>query len=411
MSFLLLVMLGRLLGPDGLGAFAFAISWLAIAQIITTLGLQHYAVRAIPPMLVQNRIGDVRGFVKLAIVSCFALSICLTLVALTFADVFQLSSEEALQNALAMASILLIPLTLNQLRSGLMRGFGRPVSGMAPELVLYPGIQILLIAAIWLAGQAITIQTAVYSAFGAAVISLIVGAAPLIQRLSALPDTPAQFRAAKWLVEGGKSTILFAFGVLMAATDIVMLGALSSAEQVGLYAIAARFFALMMIPALAASGAVSHLVAEYVSAKKFDALSQMAGKTATQMTILAVVTASLATGPAIAAGLIFGPEFAAATWPILVMIWFRAAEAFFGHPVSFLANGGRIGLAAVLVGCGLGLNAGLNYLLIPAYGALGAAVATSSAHFVTTLVMAWTVWLVFNLKSVPSFFQGQRGPR
>ena len=407
-SFLLVALMGRVLGAEGLGAYAFAMSWLGVAQLLTTFGLHHYAVRALPPMLVGHDYGAIWGFVRLAFLVCTALAIGLTLLAPWIIEVIHFSPQPSLQATLLAAVIMLVPITLSQLRAGLLRGFGRPVLGMAPELILLPGLQLVALSLLWLIGYDIQLLTAIYVTFGCAIIVLIAGAWPLVSSLRLLPTAPPRILVKKWLLEGGKSSFLFAVGVLMGVTDIIMLGALSTAEEIGVYTIAARFFVLMQIPALAASGAVSHLVAEYVASKRLVELSALIGATAKRTTLLALATAALATGPALAAGLIFGPQFAGATIPILVMIWFRAAEAFFGHPASFLANGGYIGLSSIIVVSGVALNIGLNFFLIPTFDAMGAAMATSLAHFGTTLVMAWAVWRVFKIRCLPSVVQSRK---
>lgn len=404
-SFLVVALMGRVLGADGLGAYAFAMSWLGVAQLLTTFGLHHYAVRALPVMLVEQDYGAIRGFVSIALLSCTVLTICLTLLAPWIIQAVRFSPLSSLQATLLAAVILLGPFTLSQLRSGLLRGFGKPIQGMLPELILFPGLQLIALSILWLVGYSIQVLTVIYVTFGSAIIVLIVGAWPLFLRLRLLPAAGLRITPRKWLVEGGKSSILFAVGTLMGLTDIIMLGVLSTAEETGIYTVAGRFFLLMQIPALAASGAVSHLVAEYVASKRHAELSGLLGATATKTTLLAFATAVLVTGPAFAAGLIFGPQFASATTPILVMTWFRVAEAFFGHPTSFLANGGYIGLSSIIISGGVVLNIGLNILLIPTFDALGAAIATSLAHFGTTLVTAWALWRVIEIGCLPSFFQ------
>jgi O-antigen/teichoic acid export membrane protein len=231
--------------------------------------------------------------------------------------------------------------------------------------------------------------------------TLIVGAAPAWAALRALPRARPSFALGRWLAEAGKSSFLFAAGAVMAATDVMMLGALSSAEQTGLYGVAARFFMLMQLPALAASAAMSHEAARLHAAGDRAALSTLVRGTAARTALAALGLAALCTPIALRPDLVFGAGFAAATAPMLILIWTRAGEAVFGHPGSVIANAGGAGRAGLIVLGGAAVNAGLNAVLIPQFGAVGAACATAAAYLALTAVLAHAVWRRFGVICLP----------
>ncbi len=401
-SFLLLIILGQLLGPEGVGAFVFAMSWLGIAQLVTTLGLHHYAVRAIPPLQVASDYGGVRGLVMFSFTISLSLAVLLVAIFPILDRHLTIATDSSMQDALLFASFLLVPLTLSQMRSGVLRGFGRPVLATTPELLVHPALQVIGLTAAVLIGVEITVRGALSISLGSALLVAAISIYLLARTLAELPKEALSFKPKKWLTEGGKSSFLFAVGMLMSSTDVVMLGALAGPEQTGIYGVAARFFLLMQIPVLAASGAISHLAAEYVARSKTAELSKLSQSVAWKSLGLALVAAIPVSLLAFQVDWIFGAGFAAATTPILILVWSRVAEATMGHPASILANGGRIGLTSLVVGGGLLLNVFLNYLLVPSFGAAGAAIATSIAHLLTTISVAWIVWRAMGVLCLPT---------
>ena len=400
-AFALTMLLGRLLGADGYGAYAFAMGWLSLAILATSLGFQHYAVRAIPPMLVAGRPPAVIGFIlaSAALTGCLALAA--TLAAPTLVSMLVFSPDPRLEAALVVAAVLLVPTTLNQLRSGILRGLGQPVAGQLPELVLQPTLLLGLVGAAWLVGTGLDAVTALRLAFVAAIASLALGLLPLVRALRTLGWARPVFQGRPWMVGAVKSSFLFAAGTVMAATDTVMLGQLSSAAETGLYGVAARFFQLMYLPALAASAALAHEASRLHAAGRMLELSALARTTATRTALLALVFAGGCTLVAFHLGAIFGPDFAAAKGAVLILVWARAAEAVFGHPGAILANTAFAGLTAVLFAAAACGNIALNALLIPSFGAEGAAVATGLSHFLLTAAVFAATYLKLGVLSLP----------
>lgn len=405
-GFALTLALGRVLGPEGFGAYAYAMGWVNVALLATTFGFHHFCVRALPPMLLTGRHDAARGLVLAATGLTAAAALALTLAAPGLVAALHLSPDPRMAEALATGAFLLLPLTLNQLRAGVLRGLGRPVAAQAPEQVLQPTLLLALLGGAAALGAGLNAQGALLLSAAAAMAALVFGAAPAIAALRALPQARPSFALRGWLAEAGKSSVLFAAGVIMSATDVMMLGALSSAEQTGLYGVAARFFMLMQLPALAASAAMSHEAALLHAAGNRAALSTLVRGTAGRTVLAALGLAALCTPIALRPDLVFGAGFAAATAPMLILIWTRAGEAVFGHPGSVIANAGGTGRAGLIVLAGAVLNGALNFVLIPQFGATGAACATAAAYLALTAVLAHAVWRQLGVACLP----GGRAP-
>ena len=179
----------------------------------------------------------------------------------------------------------------------------------------------------------------------------------------------------------------------MSSTDLLMLGHLSNAEETGIYGVAARFYMLMMLPSLATSSTLSHEISRLYAGGQRAELEATARRSATYAAFMAVVVALICTMATFHLKAIFGAEFQAAALPILILVWARAAESMLGQPGVILANTSFVGLTGAVVTFATGLNIILNALLIPQYGATGAAIATATAHsLMAAIITALTLW-------------------
>ena len=84
---------------------------------------------------------------------------------------------------------------------------------------------------------------------------------------------------------------------------------------------------------------------------------------------------------------LFGSEFGGAYWPLLILGLGQLANAGFGATAMLLNMTGFERDVTRVVAIAAGLNVGLNLALIPFFGVIGAAVATSVS------LLFWNVWL------------------
>lgn len=180
--------------------------------------------------------------------------------------------------------------------------------------------------------------------------------------------------------------LLAAIVMLYFRLDVFMLNAMRGSEAVGQYALAARIAEGMLILALA------------ISASSFPRLASMVGAGETvrlHTTFRKVYGLSLASGAAtaVALGLLlpillpkFLPAYAEAAFLGVVLVW-AVAFMFVNVQTSDLAIAmGRSTAIVRIAAMNLLVNAGLNLLLIPRYGAMGAVLATVGTEGLNSVV-------------------------
>lgn len=396
MSFLLTLVLSRLLGPAAFGAYVFALGWVSIAILFTTFGFHHFTIRTIPPLLHENKASDALGVVLFAALFIALLSMGTTVFARLNLPLF--AGDPGLQAAVAVASLLLVPRSWILLRTGVMQGLGHPVAGQVPERLIEPSLLLIAVLFCALVGWPLGAESLLYLTFGVLLISLLAGLPSFWRAMAQIATRPRFTGMPQWVGGAAKSSLVFAAGTVLGATDVVMLGLLSTPEETGLYGVAVRFFLLLGLP-FHATGVYLAQQAATLTAQGDTAGLQVLSRKAVLRTVLScLVLAVPSTIAAFFVAEIFGAGFAAAGAVILLLVWARVALAFFGEPAVLLANSQHVGRVSLLMAFAALLNIALNALLAGPLGAMGAALATVISYVALTLALSVSIRAVLGIR-------------
>lgn len=170
--------------------------------------------------------------------------------------------------------------------------------------------------------------------------------------------------------------------------DVFLLGYFRSLRDVGLYALAV---ALMQLSWLA-SGAIASVV--FARAAQADEVRRVSAERAALFTRIAMVTGGLGAAALVLAApfvleWVYGTQFAPSAIPMAILLPGIVAFSATNVMAGYLAGIGRPDLNAVVSGVGVIPTLVLDVLLIPPFGILGAAVATTVSYSVATIAMAW----------------------
>jgi O-antigen/teichoic acid export membrane protein len=92
--------------------------------------------------------------------------------------------------------------------------------------------------------------------------------------------------------------------------------------------------------------------------------------------------------------LLYGSAFASAVVPAQIILLGLTLDGLGGVITGFLYGTGRPGLNSLAMGVGLAVTVVLDLILIPRYGATGAAAASAVAYVASTLALVWFYWWV-----------------
>jgi O-antigen/teichoic acid export membrane protein len=210
------------------------------------------------------------------------------------------------------------------------------------------------------------------------------------------PSPELARRVASYGVRAQLGGVIFLLNLRL---DFILLQLLAGPAVVGIYAVASKFAELVKVPGTALTYV---LYPRYARAGPGQASHQAR----TLLPRAALVTCAAVVPLAAAASLIiplaYGSDFEGAVIPAQIILLGLCLEGVTGVVTGFLYGVGRPGLNSWAMGAGLVVTVGLDLLLIPAFGATGAAVASATAYLTTTFALVWFFWRVTRSGPTPA---------
>lgn len=166
--------------------------------------------------------------------------------------------------------------------------------------------------------------------------------------------------------------------------DVAILGAIAGPAILGGYAVASKYAELLRLPGTALTWVFYPRLTKLEQREAARAARRMIRPTLAGIMIAAVPVALLA---APVMRLLYGASFGAAVTPARVLVAGMVLAGGSGVASAYLYGRGTPGLNSIVLGAGLVITVALDVTLIPRYGALGAAVASTAAYLSTDALL------------------------
>jgi O-antigen/teichoic acid export membrane protein len=383
------ILLSRLLGLQEYGRYAIALGWAMVLAMPSRIGFDYSALRYATIYLQDRDWSAFHAFVRTALIAIICAS---TLVAGTVVLIGSIAGIAGFTLLMAIAGVIVATALISFL-SVMMRSAQRIFSSQFYDQALRPAaIILILIALSRMADDRLGAADAmVVTAAGAAIATIALGIEFGHAFRHAWRATPNFSNYRAWVRVSLPLLMIMGVQELMNQLQVIMLGWLADAPSAGLYAAAWRLASLIGF-GLAALGTLSGpLVASAYHRGEFEELTNISRLTARLAVSFALPAAVvlLVWGRVLLS--LFGPEFIHAYPVLLVLVAGGLVNASTGIVAYLLTLTGReVQALAILVGA-LAINFGLNLVLIPRQGALGAAVASVVTLASWNLLMLVTV--------------------
>jgi len=394
-SFLLSIVLARWLGAADLGLYRMVITILGIAGLATAFGIPGALTKYVAEY--KNDKDKLSQIITPGITSLliFGIATGVLLYALSgaLASVFNMPQLAHLLRILA----IMLPFTsLFQSMLGSLNGL-REMKTYAFLIISQNGLMILFV--ITFTSLGFGVEGAVFGI----VLSMIggcIGGLYMSRRLLRLNFT-GYAQNAKRLVSFG--SLMFganALSVIATYTDIILIGYFLKAKDVGYYSIAVSLGNLLLSLPQAVQMITYPATSEYWSRDNSAALQRVIDKS---MKYSACILLPMGLGIGffareIVTGL-YGQEFMPAVLPLCVLLIARVIRGSTAVPIGGSFSGiGRPGLALKVDAISVGTNVVLNVLLIPRFGILGAAIATTASLLLGNIIFLALIPRVLKLK-------------
>lgn len=229
------------------------------------------------------------------------------------------------------------------------------------------------------------IDAVVLGMVGGGVMAAVIAAARLV-RIGWLRDwaSPSARLARGVLGFGARGQLGNLLWLINLRLDFLLLDVIAGPATLGIYAVASKFAELMRLPATAVN---------YVLYPRFARESPAAAAAEARRLLRRAALLTSAAAPVLAAAsvvaipLLFGSAFRSAVLPACLLLIGLSVEGAAAVGSAYLWGTGRPGANSIAMGLGVVLTVALDVLLIPRFGASGAAVASSGAYLATAALL------------------------
>ena len=384
-NFLVQVLIVRYLSTAAYGAFAYALSLVTLGETLVTLGIDRAVGRFLP--IYQERGDWAKLFGTIALVGGTIVSLGLVLIVLVLGLAGTLGRslvDDELAITLIVILVLLAPLqAADTMFANVLAVFASPRAIFVRRFVLAPVLRLAVVGLLVLGRFDATFLAVGYVVTGAIGVALYTFLLFRVLRDQAILkhldvrrlDLPAR-EILVYTVPLLTTDLLF---VLMYTTDAVLLGAFHGVDEVGAWRVVQPLaglnqlvlssFTLLFVPA------ASRLFARRANDEMRDLYWQTAIWMAVSTFPIFVVTFALAEPVTV---LLYEPRYASSAILLSLLTVGRYVDVVLGfNGLTLRVFGNMRAIVAVNLFAAI-VNLGLNLLLIPRFGALGAAIGTAS---------------------------------
>lgn len=374
------IVLARWMGGSEYGIYVSVWTWVLVLGGFSHLGLNMGVIRLLPGYREGGRLDLHRGLMRGSRMFAFGMGSLIALSALAGLHLFgdRIDGAYALPLYIALACVPMYAVT--DVQDGIGRGKAWISLALLPPYVLRPLLLLIAMIAAHEFGLPMEARTAAAAAIAATWITALVQMIMINRRATAeMPAGPRAYAWRDWLATSLPLLVIGACEIVMQTADVLIVSRYMSPSDVGIYFAAAKTMSLVMFV---------HYAVGSAAANRFATLHARGDRAALQPLVADAVRWTF--WPSLAAAVVllalgwpllrlFGPTFTAG-YPVMFILvlgfLFRSAMG----PSEFLLNMmGQHKMCAAVLAVTAALNVSLNFALIPRFGLLGAATATTLA--------------------------------
>lgn len=388
-SFGLTVVLARVLGTQGFGAYSYAFAWIVLLGVGAILGMDQLLIREVAAYQVQSKWGLMRGLLGRANAAVGLASVGVGAAAAAVAWALRGRWSGQQLSTFCVALFLLPLITLTRVRQAALQGLHRVVLGSTPERLIQPALLLaFVVAAYWYGHAALTAPVAMGLNVLATGIAFAVGVRWLRRALpSGVRDAAPEYRGRDWARSALPMAFLAGMGVLFGQAGTLTVGAFKGASAVGVYSVADKGSELLAFILIAQNAAFSSTAASLYAAGDLTRLQRLATRIA-RLTLLASLPLAVLF---IGFGhwfllFCYGALYTQAQHALAILSVGQLVNIAAGLNVVLLMMTGHERDAATAISVSAVSNVALNLFLVPTWGLDGAAVSSATSLVIVNVL-------------------------
>jgi O-antigen/teichoic acid export membrane protein len=409
LHFLLAVVVARGLAAGGTGAFYEAVALFLILSSAAALGADMGLSRMVPRYRALGRVGDLRRSLHIGLWPVLVVGVVVGVLAFVFAselaEVFARRDPSGRLTEFIRTFALFVPVgALSLAVFAASRGFGTMRPTVFLDKVARPALQPLLVLVAILAGASTTaIALAFVGPYLPALVAALIWLTLLLRRAERRhaddvePARPSGRLVREFWRFTGPRGLAVVFQTTSLWLNTLMIGALRSTAEAGVYAAGTRYLAA----AAMAAGAIRQVLGPKLSellARRSQQRAQAAFQTTTCWMVALnwpIYLALITFGPALL--VVFGRGFGGGEVVLVILSATMLVATTVGPVDVVLLMGGRSSWNLLNTIVSLGANLTLNFVLTPRYGLAGAALAFAVGILLNNLLPLAQVWWFLGL--------------
>jgi O-antigen/teichoic acid export membrane protein len=402
--FALVVVVTRGMGTGGTGAFFEAVALFLILSSAAALGADVGLSRMVPRYRALGRAGDLRGGLRVGLLPVLLVGVVLAVLAFAFAPelarVFAPHRHTARLTDLIRVFAPFLPVSALSLAVfAATRGFGTMRPTVLLDKVARPALQpLLVLAAIWTGAGSTAIALAYVGPYLPALLVGLVWLGGLLRQVErrqaerSRPRRPAVRLLGEFWRFSGPRGLAALFQTTALWLNTLLIGALRSTEEAGVYAASSRYLVAAAMAAMAIRQVLAPLLSELL-ARRSRPRAQSVYQTATCWMVALnwpVYLTLVVFGPPLL--LVFGRDFGGGEVVLVVLSAAMLLATAVGPVDVVLLMGGRSSWNLGNTVVALAANLALNLALTPRFGLAGAATAFAVGTLLNNLIPLAQVW-------------------
>jgi len=388
--------LARYLGPDGLGLFSMVIMIAAIIGLIAAFGIDGALVKFVAEYKGKEQKDKVRSLFSSAFITMLIIGIITSLALFAcsniFASIFNMPSLSLLLRiyALVFPFSFVYAITLsffNGIREMKYYAFIRILqASLALAFILT-----FLIMGLGVEGAILGTVFAIIAAMGMAMV--------IIKRF--VHFTVSDYKKnTKMLASFGSRLVgVNMINEIYHSIDTIMIGYFLASTDVGYYAVAISLSRFFWLVPRAMSTVAYPAISEYWAKDNHQAINKLVDKSTKYCAcILVFAGMSVIFFAKDIVTFLFTPEFLPAVLPLTILIIGTVSRGILNPIGVIFASTGKVNVVLLISAIGAVGDILLNIALIPTYGIIGAATATTTSYVLGVGVMIYLLRKMFTIK-------------
>lgn len=387
-AFLTQIALARWMGAHEYGIYIYVWTWVILLGTITNVGLASAPQRFVPAYLQAGQLDRLRGFLSGGRWLAFGLATGCAALAAAALLVLRDHVEPWLLVPLLLGIGCLPLAVVTEVQEGIARAYDWPGLAMAPAYLVRPLLLIAVLSGLHVAGFEPDAVSALLAAMLATFVTALAQTVIVNRRLKrAVAPGARTFAPGEWLRFSFPQFLVEGFYLLLTYCDLIILERFVSPGEVAIYYAATKLSSLVAFVFFAVAAASTHKFTQLHVAGRHGELDRFVRTTVrwTFLPSLAMAMVILTLGKPLLG--LFGEGFTAGYPALAMLLVGLMARASIGPVEKLLTMLGRQSACATIYFLAFAANIALNLMFVPRLGLIGAAVATSAALVLESILL------------------------